>query len=143
MSVGRLSCLLVMASAAACGPQLPPPPRIEGPACAGADAAAFAGLGRPLKTAQFNDVTFRRRSGHVSCKAYDRATICHLSSPGLLHVNRGGQDWWFNPGSGERVVLVVAEGRPRCVIDGSQSVEDWAKAHMGATCGAARIKHCP
>ena len=135
--------LLLVGAAAASGEQLPPAPKIEGPACAASDAAAFAQETRRFKTSQFNEVTYRRRSGHGSCQAYRGASVCHWSSPNLLQVTSKGRDWWFAPGPGERVVLVFAEGRPRCVIDRARTTEDWASEHLTPPCRASRIKECP
>ena len=143
MRIPHWICILALAvGAAACGENLPPPPEIVGAACASSDAAAFARTEGRIKAVQFNDITFRRRSGHVSCRAYAGTSVCHLSSPQILHVSRAGEDWWFAPGKGERVVLVTSEGGPRCVIDKVQTTEAWAKQHMGLTCQSARIKAC-
>lgn len=147
MRFARRSCLLALALAlalgvGACGEDLPPPPVIAGAACATSDAAAFAKLEGRIKTVQFNDMTFRRLSGHVACRAYAGSSVCHLSAPRVLHVSRAGQDWWFAPGAGERVILATSEAGPRCVIDKVQTTEAWAREHMGLSCEAARIRDC-
>lgn len=133
MTVGRslrLSALALIV--ASCGEKLPQPPEISGPPCAVTSAAAFASEKRKIRTFPFNDVTIRFRGGHASCKAFHRASVCHFSAPRMLHVSRKGEEWWFNPGAGERVVLAVVEGRPRCVIGPPQNVADWAREHMQA-----------
>ena len=127
----------------ACGPELPPLPQVEGPACAVVDAETFAREPGRLKAHSFNDFTFWRRSGHGSCKAYENAALCYLSAPKLLHVSHKGQDWWFEPGVGERVILTVSEGRARCLIDRVQTTGEWAGKHLQPTCESSRIKVCP
>jgi hypothetical protein len=148
MRRAHLSSILALAlaasvGAAGCGEDLPPPPAITGAACATTDAATFAAMGGRIKTVQFNDITFRRRSGHVSCRAYAGSSVCHLSAPRILHVSRAGRDWWFAPGAGERVILATSRAGARCVIDKVQTTEAWAREHMGLSCEAARIRDCP
>lgn len=141
----RLSVLLpVLAlSVAGCGDGLPPMPKVEGRACAASDAATFARQTRRLKSFGFNDITVRRRSGHGSCTAYSGGSLCHWSSPALLQVTSRGKDWWFAPGVGERVILTVVDGTPRCVIDQVQTTEEWARKHMSTICRSSRMRPCP
>jgi hypothetical protein len=126
----------------ACGEPLPSASEISGPPCAPGAPADFVKHQARLKASEFNGVTLRRRSGHVSCRAYREGSVCHLSAPNFLQVSRGDEDWWFRPGVGERVVLAVTEAGPRCTIDKVQTTEAWARRHMGQTCQSARIKDC-
>ena len=139
----RLSSLLAAASAlAGCGEDLPPLPRIEGPPCPVSNVAAFLEEGGRMKSHTFNDLTYSRRSGHGSCRAHQGASVCHLSAPNLLRVSAKGRDWWFAPGRGERVVLVVGDGPPRCVLDRASSTEDWSREHLTPACRDTAIRRC-
>lgn len=101
---------------------------IDGPPCPSVERPGPGLLGRrPLKTFTYGDITFGRRTGHVSCAAFDEGglfdqrltRVCQFTSPGLLAVTSGGQTRYFTPGFGQKATINAAAGRaPRCVLAG-------------------------
>ena len=107
-----------------------PVPVVEGPPCAVLTAEAFGARAGRLKTSEFPSFTLQRRSGHMACESFGDVPVCQLSAPGVLHVSAGKEDWYFEPGVGKRVTLLVEKAGPRCVLGADQTAEDWAGKNM-------------
>jgi hypothetical protein len=99
--------------------------RIEGAPCpTGAEAQFLRPHQKPLRRFTFQDVTFFRRHGHVSCAAIrDRGgrgdrlhAVCQFTSPGDLMIRTRSGDWYFRPGPGRSATVSTATGAPRCVM---------------------------
>ena len=107
-----------------------PVPAVAGEPCPVLTAAAFAERSGRVKTSEFPTFTLQRRSGHMACETFSGVPVCQLSAPGVLHVSAGKENWYFEPGVGKRVTLLVEKAGPRCVVGADRAAEDWAKENM-------------
>jgi hypothetical protein len=112
-----------------------PVPVVEGPPCPVLTAEAFGQRAGRLKTSEFPTFTLQRRSGHMACESFGEVPVCRLSAPGVLQVSAGQEDWYFEPGVGRRVTLLVEKAGPRCVLGANETAEDWAGRNMTRTYG--------
>jgi hypothetical protein len=98
---------------------------VNGPPCRQVDAAAFtAQAPKPSQVFAFEDITFARSYGQVSCneiksdggKGLSSLPVCQFSSPGGLVVNDRAGVHYFAPGVGQPVTVSAPHGRLRCVL---------------------------
>lgn len=103
---------------------------IAGKPCPTLSHAAF--VARHLEAPQvlrFNDLTFARRFGFVSCgvaaakggfgvKAY---SVCQFTSPDVLVVTTAKGTAYFEPGIGQKASLMLPGGDLKCVM----AAPDW------------------
>jgi hypothetical protein len=77
------------------------------------------------KRVDYEDVTFFRRFGHISCAPiYEDGgrgsrffAVCQFTGPGELLVrNAKGQEWVFAPGMGQPATISMEGGQAHCVM---------------------------
>ncbi len=99
--------------------------RVSGPPCptVTADQAKAEGL-NPAQAFVFDDITFARAYGHVSCEdshgpdgtALGSYAECQFTSPHVIAVTVKDQTSWFFPGPGKPATVTVPHGKPACVL---------------------------
>jgi hypothetical protein len=100
--------------------------RIDGPPCPASDRATLLD-GRHkkgLRRFDYEDVTFIRRFGHVSCAPiYEQGgksdrfyPVCQFTSPDDLLIRTKKGEWYFKPGPGQAATVSTQGGEARCVL---------------------------
>ncbi|MBU1374706.1 MAG: hypothetical protein KKE02_07215 [Alphaproteobacteria bacterium] len=98
---------------------------IAGPPCPRITEAEFLdGSRKPIRTFDYDEVTFLRRDGHVDCAPiYDdggRSTrfhaVCQFTNPESLQVRTKAGEWAFRPGPGKPATVSTANDEARCVM---------------------------
>ena len=114
------------AQALAAGTEAAKLSEISGPPCPSLTSAEYAERGSKAKKAfLFDQVRFDRRYGHVDCNSVAAGgglgyvAVCQFSGPAQLVVTTGKGSFYFNPGAGKPATVVVEDGTPRCIVDGT------------------------
>lgn len=91
---------------------------IEGPPCPTLSAEAFAQRKiPPAKVSHYEDMTFARAAGHISCELKADTYICQFTSPITLGVTVPGKPAsYFEPGVGHPATVSVRKGAVACVM---------------------------
>lgn len=99
--------------------------RIEGPPCREVTAAQFAAEGRRLRSGVvYQDVTFVRQFGHMSCASLRYGAgwspsvypACQFTGPHGLRVTTEKGEWFFVAAPGQPATVATPHGRARCVL---------------------------
>ena len=102
--------------------------KIEGPPCRQVSAAAFAAEGRKLRSgAVYQDVTFVRQFGHMSCASLrygggwspDVYPVCQFTSPHGIKVTTPKGEWFYAVEPGQPATVATPHGKARCVLAGN------------------------
>lgn len=97
---------------------------IEGPPCVALTKAQFEARGLKVrKGTVYEDVTFYRQFGHMSCTAlrygagWGQATypVCQFTTPKALKISTDEGDWYFDVGPGQPATVAAPHGQVRCV----------------------------
>lgn len=100
---------------------------IAGPACPVVGQPQLSVVGhKPPKTFTYNEITFTRHLGDVSCSAFredgfmspENYSVCQFSGPGAVTVQAAGETVTFQPGPGRRTTVTVRKGQVSCVVAG-------------------------
>lgn len=104
---------------------------IDGPPCRELTRAQFeaAGLTAP-KATLYENVTFHRRFGHLSCSALRYGAgwgqalypVCQFTSPRALKVSTKAGDRYFDIAPGQPATVAVPRGDVRCVLGGNFTI---------------------
>lgn len=99
---------------------------ITGPPCPTEDRATFLQPHKKgPKRVDYEDVTFFRRFGHISCAPiYENGgrggrfyPVCQFTGPGELLVRDAkGHEWAFAPGYGQPATISMEGGAAHCVM---------------------------
>jgi hypothetical protein len=99
--------------------------RIDGPPCPIITKAQFLGLHhKGPKKFEYENVSFFRRYGHVSCApVYEKGgrssrfyPVCQFTGPGDLLIRTKKGDWYFQPGPGQPATVSTPRDQARCVM---------------------------
>lgn len=98
---------------------------IAGPPCPSLTKAEFAARHLKVKHATFyEDVTFGRQVGHMSCNSLrygggwgtDMYPVCQFTGPVAVTVKTDKGEWYFFPGAGQPATVSVPHGKASCVV---------------------------
>lgn len=98
--------------------------RIDGPPCKALTKAEFEAQGlRTRKATLYEDVTFHRQFGHMSCSALRYGSgwgqavypVCQFTSPRAVRVTTAKGDWYFALAPGQPATVAAPHGLARCV----------------------------
>ncbi|UTP39646.1 hypothetical protein M9M90_00250 [Phenylobacterium sp. LH3H17] len=99
------------------------PSALTGLPCPVLTKAEFDALAvKPSKTFIFNEVTFVRRFGHVTCNVISHgggtgfAPLCEFTAPAVLKVTTRQGEFYFKTGVGKPVSVSTPGGIPKCVV---------------------------
>lgn len=114
------------AQALAAGAEAAKLAQIDGPPCPTLTGEEYAARGAKAKKAfVFDQIRFERRYGHVDCNSVPTGEglgyvpVCQFSGPALLVVTTPRGAFHFAPGAGKPTTIVVEDGSPRCIVDGT------------------------
>ena len=101
--------------------------KLAGAPCPTLTAAAFQARGIEMEESmKMGSATLRFRFGRAECNSSgssgggwdSSAPVCHLSSPGLLHLTlTSGKEVHFDPGIGTSVAVSMGADEAQCVLE--------------------------
>jgi hypothetical protein len=106
--------------------------QIDGPPCRQVTAAQFAAEGRRLREgALYQDVTFVRQFGHMSCASLRYGggwspsvyPVCQFTSPHGVKVVTDKGEWFYVVEPGQPATVATPHGQARCVLHANFSMK--------------------